>query len=61
MNVSQHRRSVNRCEERLVERGSPAAKQHKMRSWRCQLVNGHEGQHVSYSGHRKWGVRERTV
>lgn len=46
--ISMHRRHINRCESLKVELTN------KRRSWRCQLVLGHEGPHVSFSGHRSW-------
>jgi len=51
MNVSNYRRTENRCTAKLLEfrRGTD-----KIDSWRCQLVNGHKDEHRSYSGHRRW-------
>ena len=46
--VAAHRRSVNRCTSKKVEDKG------RRRSWRCQLVQGHKGKHISYSGHRTW-------
>ena len=46
--VGAHRRNVNRCEAKKVELKG------RKRSWRCQLVKGHTGKHISYSGHRTW-------
>lgn len=47
-NVGAHRRSVNRCTSKKIEDKG------RRRSWRCQLVLGHKGKHISYSGHRTW-------
>jgi hypothetical protein len=43
--LSDVRRDENRCESRKKE---------WQRSWRCQLVKGHNGEHFSLSGHRHW-------
>jgi hypothetical protein len=52
--ISNYRRVVNRCPAVKVETGGPKAKQHRYRSWRCDLVAGHPGPHESHSGHRRW-------
>ena len=53
-----HRRTGNRCESVKVEYGTANATEKRRRSWRCQLVNGHTGTHISFSGHRKWDEAE---
>lgn len=48
INLGKVRRGENRCENRKVETNG------RRRSWRCQLENGHGGDHISLSGHRRW-------
>lgn len=48
---NKYRRSKNRCEDTLRVRRSGKT---KIDSWRCSLVLGHAGDHVSMSGHRHW-------
>ena len=45
MTLTDFRRRVNRCKARTDE---------PPRAWRCQLPAGHQGDHRSYSGHRRW-------
>jgi hypothetical protein len=51
--LSSYRRKDNRCEARLVEYGKQAG-EFKRRSWRCDQVLDHDGEHVTHSGHRRW-------
>jgi len=51
--LSAYRRRDNRCEARLIEYGKQAG-EYKRRSWRCDQVDGHDNEHISHSGHRRW-------
>jgi len=47
--LTEVRRVKNRCDSVKMETNGV-----KRRTWRCQLEFGHEGEHVSLSGHRRW-------
>jgi hypothetical protein len=47
--LSRYRRQKNRCNHRLIE-----LRDTRTDSWRCNILEGHDDDHESRSGHRRW-------